>query len=69
MTFLKKKFLIFSKEEIESEEAWKNFVDNESWKIWENVEENEAIIVLSGSKKEMDLIIITNEKICKVRFC
>jgi len=50
LVFLKKKFLIWSKEEIESEEAWKKFIDNESWKIWENTEAYEAQFVLSGSK-------------------
>ena len=69
MVFLKKKFIIFAKEEICSEEAWKKFIESESWKIWENTEANEAIFVFSGSKLEMDLIIITKEKISKVRFC
>jgi len=45
------------------------FIESESWKIWENTEANEAIFVFSGSKLEMDLIIITKEKISKVRFC
>ena len=69
LVFLKKKFLIWSKEEIESEEGWKNFIDNESWKIWENTNAYEAQFVMSGSKQEMDLIIVTKEKICKIRFC
>jgi hypothetical protein len=69
IVFLKKKFIIFAKEEICSEEKWKNFIANESWKIWEKPDANEAIFVFSGSKIEMDLIIITKEKISKVRFC
>jgi hypothetical protein len=61
--------MIFSKEDIESEEAWKKFIETESWKIWENTDAYDAIFVLSVSKLEMDLIIITSDKISKIRFC
>ena len=47
--FLKKKFLIYAKLEIDSDEAWKTFVANESWKIWESPDTYEAIFVMSGA--------------------
>ena len=45
---MKKKFLIYSKEDIESDDAWASFKNNESYKIWENGI-NEAEFIFAGS--------------------
>ena len=57
--YLGKPFLIWSKQELESPEAWQNFLDKESYKISEAVKPFDAMIVFDSHQHQMDFVIIT----------
>tara|TARA_B110000285_G_C14922114_1_gene513116 strand:- start:105 stop:296 length:192 start_codon:yes stop_codon:yes gene_type:complete len=60
--------LIWAKGEIESPDAWKNFLDKESYKISEPTKPYDAMVVFDSSQNRNDFVIISKEKICKIRF-
>lgn len=64
---MKKGITIFAQAEIESEDKWKSFLENESTKISSG--KYEAVVVLLQSQPtNIDYIIVSEEKLCKSTF-
>lgn len=64
--FMQKEVRVYSQDDISSEEAWKNFVDNESLQISKG--KYKAIVLLLNIGSQIDFVMITKEKMCTIHF-
>jgi hypothetical protein len=67
MAFLQLEVRIYGQGELNSEKAWKNFIESESPKISAG-KFNAVVVLLGNDPSQIHFIVITKEKICELRF-